>query len=166
MSYKIYYSCVSHVGRYRRCNQDNFICSGRFMDEKGETVTFPINGCQDCGEKAVMGIFDGMGGEECGEVAARIDAGRAAEILAVEDLLQVLEDFCRDANEKICIWAKKHGIRYMRTTAAVLVFAKKKIGFCNIGAGKIFRFAEEGLEQISMDHYYPVPNRREKRKTA
>ena len=41
----------------------------------------------------------------------------------------------------------------MGTTAAILVFGKREIGLCNIGDSKIFRFAQNRLEQISVDHY-------------
>ena len=41
----------------------------------------------------------------------------------------------------------------MGTTAALLVFGKTEIALCNIGDSKIFRFANDELEQISIDHY-------------
>lgn len=123
------------------------------MEEGKEPVIFPLSGCQSCGGNAVAGVFDGMGGEECGETAAWIAARRAVRISAERDPLKELEDFCRDANDQICVWAEKHGIRSMGTTAAVLVFGRREIGLCNIGDSKIFRFSQNRLEQISVDHY-------------
>ncbi len=123
------------------------------MEEGKEPVIFPLSGCQSCGGNAVAGVFDGMGGEECGETAAWIAARRAVGISAERDPLKELEDFCRDANDQICVWAEKHGIRSMGTTAAVLVFGRREIGLCNIGDSKIFRFSQNRLEQISVDHY-------------
>lgn len=153
MNYRIHYSCVSHIGKCRSTNQDNFICGGRFLEEGKEPLPFPLNGCQSCGGSAVAGVFDGMGGEECGETAAWIAARCAAGISAEKDSLKELEDFCREANGQICDWAEKHGIQSMGTTAAILVFGKREIGLCNIGDSKIFRFTQNRLEQISVDHY-------------
>lgn len=153
MSYKIRYCCWSHAGKYRSINQDNFICAGRFMDDSDKSLSFPLTGYLTCGHPALIGVFDGLGGEECGEVASRLAAQCASEISIEKKPIESLLKFCKNANEKICKYAFEHGIVAMGTTAALLAFSNKEIALCNIGDSKIFRFADRELEQISVDHY-------------
>ena len=101
----------------------------------------------------IVGIFDGMGGEECGEVAALIAAEEASKLTVDKEPVNELLNFCKRANERICSYQQEHGVLAMGTTAALLAFTKKEIGLCNIGDTKIFRFADGSLEQLSADHY-------------
>lgn len=153
MKYKIYYSCSSHVGKSRSVNQDNFICNGKYMAEDEKPFTFPLTGTLIEDNPSMIGVFDGMGGEERGEVASYIAAKCAAEISIGEKPLDDLLEFCKSANEKICNYATENDFLAMGTTAALLIFNKSEIALCNIGDSKIYRFAEKKLEQISTDHY-------------
>lgn len=153
MNYIIRYSCLSHVGKCREGNEDNFICNGTYMDGSGKPMRFPLMGSLSSRQRTFMGIFDGMGGEECGEIASLLAAKCAAESLPGKNPLEDLSKFCRDANRRICDYSSEHGIFSMGTTAAVLAFYDDEIALCNIGDSKIFRFADKKLEQISVDHY-------------
>ena len=77
MNYRISYSCISHTGYCRKMNQDNFICAGIYMNEAWNMDDFPISGSFSSRHPAAVGIFDGMGGEECGEVASFLAAEQA-----------------------------------------------------------------------------------------
>ena len=152
MHYKIHYSCLSHIGNVRSVNQDNFICDGRYMDNDGTSIEFPICGTKTSKEVSVFGIFDGMGGEEYGEIASYIASKTASDIEIGKDATEALSKFCQKANLDICDYATLHEIPSMGTTAAMLVFTKKEVALCNIGDSKIFRLCDGKLEQISMDH--------------
>lgn len=152
MKYNVFYSCVSHVGKCRSTNQDNFICDGIYMDENEEAFDYPLTGFISSGHATIIGIFDGMGGEERGEVAAFLAAKEASQISFTGNLRDDLLTFCRKANEKICHYAEENHIGSMGTTAAVLAFSTKKIALCNIGDSKIYRFADKKLQQLSYDH--------------
>lgn len=133
-------------------NQDNFICAGKYMESVQESGEFQVTGSISSSESGTLGIFDGMGGEECGEIASYIAAEEAAHMVLTERPVQDLLAFCKKANEKICRYAEKNKIHAMGTTAALLGFARNEIALCNIGDSKIFRFAQRKLEQISVDH--------------
>ena len=152
MHYSILYSCVSHIGNIRSINQDNFICDGRYMETNDENLTFPLCGIKSSHDPSLFGIFDGMGGEECGEVASYIAAKNAAAIEIGKDAIAVLSQFCQKANTDICDYANENEISAMGTTAAILAFTGSGITLCNIGDSKIFRFCDGVLEQISKDH--------------
>lgn len=105
----------------------------------------------------LFGVFDGMGGEECGEVASLIAAKQASLPLDMSDPVLTLADLCKDANAEICKYASEHGISSMGTTAAMLLFSKRSITLCNIGDSKVFLFSDGRMEQISEDHIGPAP---------
>ena len=153
MGYRVYYSCVSHIGNVRSINQDNFFCDGKYSCVDNAALAFPLNGSLPCNQPFMIGVFDGMGGEECGEVASLIAAKCTAETAIGAQPLDNLKEYCKKANEQICTYAAENGISAMGTTAAILAFTKKEITLCNIGDSKIFRFANQKLEQISVDHY-------------
>lgn len=152
MHYKIHYSCLSHIGNIRSINQDNFICDRRYMENEETAIEFPLCGTKKSNENSVFGIFDGMGGEECGEIASYIASKAASDIEIGKDVITDLSQFCHRANNDICDYAAMHEIPAMGTTAAILVFAEREVVLCNIGDSKIFRLCNGKLEQISMDH--------------
>ena len=152
MQYRIYYACLSHIGNVRRINQDNFICDGRYIENDETEIEFPLCGTKTSKETSVFGVFDGMGGEECGEVASYIASKTAATIQIEKDAIADLSQFCRKANNDICDYATLHEVSSMGTTAAMLAFTEKEVALCNIGDSKIFRLCNGTLEQISTDH--------------
>ena len=153
MHYEIFYSCISHIGNVRSVNQDNLICNDTYMENPDPKTAFVLNGSSLTNRHTLVGIFDGMGGEECGEVASYIAAKEASQIsVQKNDGILALTNYCTQANAKICEYAESHSISAMGTTAALLLFTKNKITLCNIGDSKIFRFANDKIEQISKDH--------------
>lgn len=152
MHYEIVYSCISHIGNVRSINQDNFICNGTHMKTEDSEIVFPLSGTVVTKTPTLFGIFDGMGGEECGEIASYIAAKEAAIIPIKKDGVLTLTDYCKQANIKICEYAENNNVSAMGTTAAMLLYSKDEITLCNIGDSKVFRFANDELEQISKDH--------------
>ncbi len=152
MRYNILYSCISHIGKVRNMNQDNFICNGQVLKDAGTDEPFVLQGVSSSQGTPLFAVFDGMGGEECGEVAARIAAETASCFELQTDGVQALKKYCTEANDAICRYADKHGITAMGTTAAMLLFANKEILLCNIGDSKIFQISSGELRQISKDH--------------
>lgn len=152
MRYNIAYSCISHIGRIRKMNQDNFICNGRYLSDGKEDIRFPLNGKVPCAASVLFGVFDGMGGEECGEIASFLAAKKAAELKITKNGVSDMSMYCVDANAAICDYTVRNNLTSMGTTAAMLLFNKKDIILCNIGDSKIIRFSEGEALQISKDH--------------
>ena len=152
MKYSVSYWCISHIGKVRRINQDNYICDGRFLTDADVRCAVPLCGVKSVGDSPVFGVFDGMGGEECGEAAAYIAAKDASSLTIRKNAASELFQFCMDANGDICRYADENGIISMGTTAAMLAFTRDGVTLCNIGDSKIFRLCGGVLEQISKDH--------------
>ncbi len=152
MHYDILYSCISHIGNVRKLNQDNFICNDKYLNSDEDNLEFPVMGYIKPKAPVLFGVFDGMGGEECGEIASLIATEAAFEVPMTKKGSIFFTEYCKHANEKICKYADENQILAMGTTAAMLLFCKREITLCNIGDSKVFRFSNCELEQISKDH--------------
>ncbi len=177
MKYEIPYFCISHIGRCRQMNQDNFVCDESYGELGGEGTYAPsrnaarasapdtavlteprvLSGslCSEC--PALLGIFDGLGGEECGEVASFMAAKEASSFPLNGDPEQMLLTLCQRTNARICWFAERNGLQTTGTTAAMLSFGPKEMALCNIGDSKLFCYSNRGLEQLSVDHLCAVP---------
>ncbi|MCC8059455.1 MAG: protein phosphatase 2C domain-containing protein [Clostridiales bacterium] len=133
-------------------NQDNFICAGQYMENQGAALKFPITGSISANKMPFFGVFDGMGGEEHGEIAAMIAAEQASEFRFKKNAVKDILEYCKKTNQEICRYALHNDIKSMGTTAAMLAFFRKTIILCNIGDSRVFRLSEEKMEQISYDH--------------
>lgn len=152
MEYNISYSCISHKGKLRTINQDNFICNGDYIKIDDFEIEYPLIGAVSSKTPTFFGVFDGLGGEERGEIASYIAAKTASTIEIGKDIISDLLQFCQKANTDICDNANESGVSAMGTTAAILAFTGNGVTLCNIGDSRIFRFCDGVLEQISKDH--------------
>ena len=152
MAFRIQYYCTSSIGRFRSINQDNFFCSGEYMSADNNGTDGILCGSIYSGEPSVFAVFDGIGGGVRGEMSAFI----AAEALKNAELSgkpkEALVSFCLSANRRICDYAIENGIKSTGTTAAMVLFGRKKIHLCNIGDSKILRIANGSICQLSKDH--------------
>ena len=155
MYYNVMFTCVSHIGNCRSINQDNFICVNQYMSSDVCGMNGSLCGLVSSKNAPLFGVFDGMGGEEKGEVAAFLAAETAAGIEISKYPFDALREYCKKANDVICRYAVEHAIQSMGTTAAIISFTETGIYFCNIGDSRIFRFEGQDLEQISQDHVMP-----------
>lgn len=158
MKYNISYACISHIGKRRRMNQDNFLCAGIYA-APGQTQPFhfPLTGKVSSDQPVLFGVFDGMGGEARGEMAAYLAAKAAAAQNAGGSPQQVLENVCQTANRDICRYVEEHDLGTCGTTAAMLLPGRNGVNLCNIGDSKIFHCADGRLKQLSEDHLSIAP---------
>jgi len=128
---------------------------GEFLQSKNDGLAESIIGTADAKSFPAFAVFDGMGGEQQGEVAAYIAAGRFDTTYresSKNDIKQFLLEACASMNKAICTHAKEQHIRRSGSTVAILMFGKKDIYICNIGDSRIYQFSDNKLTQISHDH--------------
>ena len=160
MNWEIQYICFSHIGKIRRNNEDNFICQSRYMDFDNRGTDHPVAGSFLSDTPQLVGVFDGMGGEELGEMASFLAAETAAMFSFEGDPEEALTDFCHFANERIVKYADDNNVSSMGTTAAVLLFRSDGVRLCNVGDSRIYLYSRKKLTQISVDHVVPMEGRR------
>ena len=145
---------VTHAGRIRRENEDNYNLNGRMTStgdlRKGSAFV------QSMTEPFHLSVCDGMGGESYGELAS----GIAVETIAAhasnvyesgEDFSFAISNCLDDANSRICAEINARGKR-MGTTLAAIYAVKGKIICVNIGDTRVYHYSKGVLEQISFDH--------------
>lgn len=152
MAQIIHYFYTSNVGKCRKTNQDNFYCNGVTMPSENDGTNGVIAGSVNPSRDPVFAIYDGMGGEEAGEMAAWLATEEMKSFSFKKGMEQGFFDFCYGANRRICEYTVNHGISSMGTTAAMMRFTKSDSGLCNIGDSKIFLHSEGTLTQLSYDH--------------
>lgn len=152
MAQIIHYFYTSHVGRCRKSNQDNFYCDGVFMPAENAGTEGVISGSVKPSDDPVFAVFDGMGGEEAGEMAAYLASREMDNFYFDSGTEQGFFQFCKNANGSICDYTVANGISSMGTTAAMMRFTKEESGLCNIGDSKIFLLSQGTLTQLSYDH--------------
>ena len=155
MGFFITYTVLCSKGNVRAKNQDNFWCMGKFLNCENDGLAEPIIGMIETKDLPAFAVFDGMGGEQHGEVAAHIAArsfDSAYKACPKNDTKKFLLGACAKMNEAICTLAEEMHIRSTGTTAAILMFGKKEVFICNIGDTRIYQFSTGKLTQITLDH--------------
>lgn len=174
MAYMIQYSGFCIQGLVRKNNEDNIFCEDRYLPIVHTDDVAGFSGIFSRGEPKQFAVFDGMGGEACGEIAsyyaARTFASEADYVReryyreCTDDGTAVTEDLrtrsfeyrakitSKAMNRVILDYAFKNRIRSMGSTVASLFFSQDAIQGFNIGDSRCYRLSENSLAQLSMDH--------------
>ena len=74
---KVEYAVVCATGKVRRNNEDNFCCCGHIRENVNSVEDVVFSGVADANANELFAVFDGMGGEACGEVASYVAANQS-----------------------------------------------------------------------------------------
>ncbi|MEZ5247028.1 MAG: Stp1/IreP family PP2C-type Ser/Thr phosphatase [Acidimicrobiales bacterium] len=126
---------ATDVGRVRSANQDQLLTMA-----------------------PVFVVADGMGGHNGGEVAAAIavdEMAKAAGVGSVDDLIEAVQRANREIVDRSRLDPELRG---MGTTLVALVEMATdddtgpRLGVANVGDSRLYRVADDGVEQITEDH--------------
>ena len=158
MAYQIEYAYTCHIGKIRNNNEDNFWCCGDSLEAQNQGMSHIRSGYMKQSEYPLLAVFDGMGGESCGEMAAFLAAEACGEHFKTakdgirNDPEEFLNEICESMNQAICDYGRTNKINSMGTTAALLAFAEDAVYSCNLGDSRIYKSDREKFYQISRDH--------------
>lgn len=147
----IKYCSINLKGGVRKTNQDNFFVQNRYRKSNEPDIDLIYSGEFSSIDNEIIAVYDGMGGEACGEIASLIAASETPRYLNLSEENYLL-GLCKYLNQKVCDFAKMNNVSSMGSTAAVMRFEKDKIFICNLGDSRIYRIREDGIKQISKDH--------------
>lgn len=146
MRYRI--SVVSHIGKVRTVNQDNFYCCNNYRELDQDVVEYHYDDIQDNNWK--VAIFDGMGGEKDGEIASLIaskllnDCTEAGFTIDIDNLIVSMNtEICREMANRKC---------HMGSTCVFMEYEEGKCRSWNIGDSRAYYFHNGVLTQLSEDH--------------
>ena len=160
MTYLIEYAYFCRTGKVRMNNEDNYWCLGEMLPALHEEETEIHSGLVSSLEgPACFAVFDGMGGESCGEYASYLGAeamgrwweawrGQAEADRGEEPWLQA----CRQMNHAVLGWQQEHRVVSMGSTLAAVLFQGNQARICNLGDSRIYVRTNGQLSQLSTDH--------------
>ncbi len=144
----IKYAGHSHIGHIRENNEDNIYVNGAYKTDENRDVFFTSN---ERLARGTFAVFDGMGGEDVGELAS-LKAAQVLDEFSIDVLITDPLKYIHDANTSIYNdIIIKHGKR-TGSTAAVLTIKDELATIVNIGDSRIYMLRNNNIEQLSVDH--------------
>ena len=144
MTYEIEYAYTSHVGKIRANNEDNFWCCGESLPAQNFGTSGIFSGSAPQKSLPVLAVFDGMGGESCGEIAAETAAREFGRFYGEnrEKLKkfpeEFLEDVCDSMNWEVVRYGEENRVGSMGTTAALVAFSRDGVYVGNLGDSRVY----------------------------
>lgn len=155
-------ACGSNAGRVREHNEDNFFFNGRSLpvENKGVSIVYTAKGRTS--SEQFYSVFDGMGGEEAGEVAAFTAAKIAKQESASLSDYAIsprifLEKMFEKMNLAVCSQSEGLPAGRMGTTVVSILFIENMVYVGNLGDSRIYRLRDRQMIQVSEDHVEKMP---------
>jgi len=157
MRYSIEAACGCSKGKIRRNNEDNFLFDGRYLEAENKGLEEILVCTRSPGTMWGFAVFDGMGGENFGEIAAH---SAARQMKDDEKNLpgrwqgkqEYLENLVMQLNDAVVRAKQEMLTEAMGTTFVSFFFAGKEGYMCNVGDSRAYRLRDGQLQQLSCDH--------------
>ena len=140
---------ASHRGNLRGHNEDNIYVDGIFRKDISKDNIL-IHSKRERSPH-VYAVFDGLGGEACGEQASLI---AALGLRAMEDRnsSEDIDQYISTTHKTIISESVRKDARNMGTTAAAVRIMDDKATVWNVGDSRVYLFRGDELRQLSKDH--------------
>lgn len=154
--YGIDYCMYSTMGRVRRNNEDNYYVGGLYRKDVSLKDDEMVTGRLVSNNNDMAAVFDGMGGEACGEIASLVAARTCCDFSAdkkkYEEYLYELSGFI---NNEILRETDNRSLVLMGTTGCMIQFGDDTIYVLNVGDSRMYKLSGSEFKQISVDHIAP-----------
>ena len=142
-------------GPVRAENQDNFCLDGVFVPAR--LMQEPQRVAGGPSKAGYLAVFDGMGGEARGDLAALTSASLASAMRSElsrcrtgDEIKARVLAFTEQANSAVAKRSREEG-RRIGTTMAMLVFRQDAVHVFSVGDSPIFRLSGGKLEKLTQD---------------
>lgn len=140
---------ASHRGNVRSHNEDNIYIDGSYRsDVKMDNVL--IRGKKREGIHT-FAVFDGLGGESCGELASLI-AARVMREYKERGWEADTDSYIADAHRIIIRESAKEDSGEMGTTVAAVYTEGSRATVFNVGDSRVYLYREGSLRRLTKDH--------------
>ena len=156
---QIKFAVRSETGRVRKNNEDNFFCNGFFMSENERDNPYFLSGTTSA--PGVFAVCDGMGGEDCGELASLTAVQTLQEhynniLRSINDTDESIAYECvykyiKDTNKKLISIMRSQNIR-MGAALVMAVAGDDAFTLYNLGDSRGFRVHDGRLLLVTDDH--------------
>ena len=157
--YQIECAYTCHTGNIRANNEDNFWCFGESLPVNNEGTKGICSKIISGNRVPAMAVFDGMGGESCGEIAAFLASEEFGKFYNANKRMlrdmpeDFIDDVCEKMNQAVCRYGTDHHIWSMGSTMAMLLFTPESMFACNLGDSRIY-FMEPSVTEIEHKEGY------------
>ena len=151
MTYTIKFSARSDVGHVRTNNEDNLYCGGVTMTVSSRERPFFLNGISAV--PSVFAVFDGMGGEDCGELASLTAAETLCEYAEriQNGTFEDVNQFANDTNKKLISIMRTQNIQ-TGTTMALISAGRESFTVHNLGDSRVYVLKDDNVILATEDH--------------
>ena len=153
--FSIEYAVVCHRGFLREKNQDNFWCSGAYLECENDGLPNALMGAADIASRPAFAVFDGLGGEAAGELASWLAARTFDDAIPFRYEKEegiFLKDVFDRMNGSISEYAASQHIGNMGTTGAAIIFDEDSVSLCSLGDSSIYLHRDGKLAKLTEDH--------------
>lgn len=150
-------ACGCNVGKIRRNNEDNFFFADKCLELENQGLRNTACFSEALKSGLCFAVFDGMGGENFGEVASFTAARQMQTITrSVSDYFvserKYLLKLTAQLNNAVVEAKKKLCTDRCGSTMAVLYFSSGYAYVCNVGDSRVYRLRDREFLQLSVDH--------------
>ena len=143
---KISYSVCSEAGRIAGENEDNFYVNGRILKTGIPCCRLAEN--TESGD-ALFAVFDGLGGEEHGELASAMAAENMGRYHGTFG--SFYDQYLNETNKMIADRLQKGKANTGTTVAAVAIRGREAV-VVNLGDSRVYMIRDDTIRQLSTDH--------------
>ena len=164
MRFTVEAACGCHTGKVRKNNEDNFYFDGKCLDLINEGLKHPAYLEEPMKRGLCYAVFDGMGGENFGEIASYTAARKIQLEHSLSDFLvpkkKYLTKLVMQLNDAVVQSKKELYTDRMGTTMVSLYFSGRYVYICNIGDSRAYRMRDGEFIQLSVDHVMQLPGKK------
>lgn len=168
MKFIIEAACGCNTGKIRKNNEDNFYFDGKCMEAENSGLRNTVCIEEPLKNGLFYAVFDGMGGEAFGEVAA-FKAARQLQLTErkFSDYFIPERTYLTKVAEELnqAVFAAKEELltAHMGTTMVGLFYSSRYVYVCNVGDSRAYRLRNGEFLQLSHDHVAKRPGQDDKK---
>ena len=152
---KIVAAYMCDRGKVRVKNQDNLYFHGKILKLWHKRSCSVFRKKTSTKKAVCFAVFDGMGGEQCGEVASYLAAKELKDKMGEKKAGwipgDILLEICHRANKVIYKKTLDLSVDRIGTTAAIIYLQYDRIWICNVGDSRVYRLRGDVFSQLSFD---------------
>lgn len=151
--YKLEYAYISHIGKFRAGNEDNYAIGGNCLPQDHQSMKEVISRKELVSEVKAMAVFDGIGGAAHGE-AASYAAAKSFLKWTYYGLTKEKEiDYLvQRMNQDVCQADPDKDGNAMGTTMTSIFFNQDRVFFSNIGDSPSYLYRSGELVPVYCPH--------------
>ncbi len=156
MGFVLEAACLCNTGRIRRNNEDNFYFDGRCLPADNNGLDSPLTMTAELDHTVHLAVFDGMGGENFGELASFGAADRMRVLLAEGEPVPAergaVAEMAQELNRAVVKKGKDLLTERMGSTMVSFCFSAQAVLTCNLGDSRAYALRGGEFTQLSEDH--------------